>query len=335
MASAHPYRRRKSAKERREQYLRAQGRATQALFRSLQAVHDHRNGELSHLGLAVFSALSFTSRPTNEFQKDADDEPSASMSTMRVDAPVFTPFPTTRANVDGVSDVMFAESQTQDGLRSRLCGQWETLPDSSWDTINKRFYYCDVSAALKKYCLFAAKFMSMYETIQGTVEHCSETSWGNDLLGLLGEVKHKFGSIRDIDHSRDSLLHNHEDILEVQELVMKCASRCEELSLLIDCYPKMPLKRKRYKFVRPADLTCCHYSPIELADLVHQMEGSRKQFWLSRLHEKYMLNHTWLSLREVSAIDLLYLVQQLRPLDRLEIDNGVFETMNADCLLDA
>jgi len=51
-------RRNKKAAERRAQYARADGRAMQAVMRSLQAVGSHRGNELSKLGNALLSAVS-------------------------------------------------------------------------------------------------------------------------------------------------------------------------------------------------------------------------------------------------------------------------------------
>jgi hypothetical protein len=51
-------RRRKTARERREQRLRAEGRAALRLARALKAIQDHRGNALGSMGAALFRALS-------------------------------------------------------------------------------------------------------------------------------------------------------------------------------------------------------------------------------------------------------------------------------------
>jgi hypothetical protein len=65
-------RRRKSAKERREQARRAEARTVVRLLRALESVRDHRGGNLGPLGLALLSAL----RKGDLVGEDVDEKPS-------------------------------------------------------------------------------------------------------------------------------------------------------------------------------------------------------------------------------------------------------------------
>eukprot|EP00928_Gymnodinium_smaydae_P065326 TRINITY_DN4848_c0_g1_i1.p1 TRINITY_DN4848_c0_g1~~TRINITY_DN4848_c0_g1_i1.p1 ORF type:complete len:352 (+),score=30.34 TRINITY_DN4848_c0_g1_i1:65-1120(+) len=216
-------------------------------------------------------------------------------------------------------------SVTCANLPTYLRGQWETLPDPGWKRIYKRFEHSEASIALRSCCEFASAFFSRSDDIRNVMTHCSDTQWGTCLLNLLTKAEDMYRTIRDIDHSRESLLLNHERVLEIRDLVMECTEKCQQLALLIDCYPRKPMKR--YKFVHPTDLSNCHYSDLELADEILQMDMSRKDMLMPILVERYWSNHTWMSKTEIAGIDPLYLVRQLRPRDRLHIDHAVFDSM--------
>eukprot|EP00928_Gymnodinium_smaydae_P010091 TRINITY_DN13795_c0_g2_i2.p1 TRINITY_DN13795_c0_g2~~TRINITY_DN13795_c0_g2_i2.p1 ORF type:complete len:367 (-),score=32.72 TRINITY_DN13795_c0_g2_i2:212-1312(-) len=213
-------------------------------------------------------------------------------------------------------------------LRSsvNLSGQWESLPSSGWNRVYKRFRYAEVTNALKSYCVFATSFSEKLPNLRELCSHCSGTSWGGDYLRLLNRFEASFAAIREIDHSHESLLRHHETILDVKDVAMECGKRLEDLVLLVSCYPKR--WSKRYKFLRPADVSLCRFSDLDLADALLQLTGRDQEVWLARLHTCYALNHAWMTLDEIEQIDPLYLVRQLRPRFRLEIDVGVHNLLN-------
>eukprot|EP00928_Gymnodinium_smaydae_P100736 TRINITY_DN9950_c1_g2_i1.p1 TRINITY_DN9950_c1_g2~~TRINITY_DN9950_c1_g2_i1.p1 ORF type:complete len:342 (+),score=16.84 TRINITY_DN9950_c1_g2_i1:60-1085(+) len=209
--------------------------------------------------------------------------------------------------------------------KTHFQGQWEALPATHWEVIYRRFEYNVASNALKSYCVFASEFFAKITEIRQIMAHCSETHWGKDFLSLLRRTELRYGAVRDIDHSHKSLVHHCDEILAVHDLVTDCVKRCQELPILIACYPRRG--PKRYKFQRPADLAVCRFTHIELADFLLQLEREKQKYWMAILCELYWSNHTWVSKNEIQQIDPLYLLQQLRPYDRVDFERRVSDSL--------
>eukprot|EP00928_Gymnodinium_smaydae_P055972 TRINITY_DN39431_c1_g1_i1.p1 TRINITY_DN39431_c1_g1~~TRINITY_DN39431_c1_g1_i1.p1 ORF type:complete len:358 (+),score=37.34 TRINITY_DN39431_c1_g1_i1:70-1143(+) len=246
---------------------------------------------------------------------------------LRADAAAFVPTGDDSMGRDSPLAQTRCDDSSDSVLQSTLRGQWNALPAADWEVVYNRFHYDRATVALRSYCVFAEKFLSRGQTLKDITAHCSDTFWYKKWMVLFRTAEIKYRAVAEIDHSRTSLYRHHETILEVHDLVTTCAERFQDVSLLFMCYPrKFP---KRYKFVRPADLSTCRFSGIELADALMSMDSGMRKFWMSLLQEKYRLNHTWLKKEEIERIDPMYLVQQLRPRDRLMIDSGVYEALTS------
>eukprot|EP00928_Gymnodinium_smaydae_P074017 TRINITY_DN57102_c0_g1_i1.p1 TRINITY_DN57102_c0_g1~~TRINITY_DN57102_c0_g1_i1.p1 ORF type:complete len:378 (+),score=39.09 TRINITY_DN57102_c0_g1_i1:153-1286(+) len=369
-----PPRRRKTAAERRAQYLRAEGRCVQTLLRAFEAINTHRGGKLSAVGRAFLSGLSDSSSQCPKSDntvvpckfyanghckfglacKFAHHVQTLSTSFRVVASMEAEPTKLEPLNVNAVEFVPDSAAPFEEDtyacdeqmVRVRenvvacmpssvsLQGRWETLPASGWDRIYSQFERKEHVETLIQMCnliesLVDAEPPSSHNTsrreLQKIVARSVRTPWRNELQTLHNDFERKAHVVTGLDHFVQTLETHSQLVLTAYSSMRRLLERASELRLLVECYIH---RMKRYRFVRAADMSQCHFANSVLADLIPTLDERSQTFWLNELVERYWSNHSWCTREQIERTDPFYLVQDLRPADRVYIDNGIFLALN-------
>eukprot|EP00928_Gymnodinium_smaydae_P057872 TRINITY_DN4109_c0_g1_i1.p1 TRINITY_DN4109_c0_g1~~TRINITY_DN4109_c0_g1_i1.p1 ORF type:complete len:359 (-),score=24.66 TRINITY_DN4109_c0_g1_i1:118-1143(-) len=234
-----------------------------------------------------------------------------------------------KLNVSADVFVPAASTSLPSDASPTLVGTWKSLPAPDWTVIHKRFIHRDALLALNGKLDFCEAMMGRREMLRNLLHPCEGTTWATELSAMMRNASATCLDLDGLPRSHPNLLSHYEKIFDACESWEAFVNRLTEAELLIACYPRR-LRRKRYCFVRPADLAECHYSPLGLAEVLAGLDPANKSLWESCIRERYRYNHVWMSQREIAGIDPYYLIQQLRPADRIFVDHGIHQLMTSE-----